>query len=36
VTLLGADGSVETFPLMSKTEVADVVINKLIMMLNEG
>jgi phosphopantothenoylcysteine decarboxylase/phosphopantothenate--cysteine ligase len=36
VTILGADGSVEDLPLMSKTEVADVVINKLIMMLNKG
>lgn len=36
VTLLGADGSVEDLPLMSKTEVAEVIINKLIMMLNKG
>lgn len=36
VTLLGADGSVEALPLMSKTEVAEIVINKLIRMLNKG
>lgn len=36
VTLFGADGSVEDLPLMSKTEVAEVVIKKLIMMLNKG
>jgi phosphopantothenoylcysteine decarboxylase/phosphopantothenate--cysteine ligase len=36
VTLLGADGSVEALPLVSKTEVAEIVINKLIWMLNKG
>ena len=35
VTLFGADGTVETLPLLSKTEVAEQVVQRVVRLLNE-
>jgi len=36
VTLIGPDGSVQALPLMSKAEVAEVIIDRVVQLLSSG